>query len=175
MEGSTIEGLAVVGPGSEWFWIALQFFALAGTFNAIYRQLRAQQLEIQESTKAQLSLGYHNAIRLGRRPLEMLIEDDKLAKIADIGYATPEKLNSVDWARFGNFMFLQFNAWEFFFYQGRDRQIPKELWVGADNYYRNLIEMKPGLSRFWAEWQVSYDEPFRSYVTGSFEQQPSPG
>jgi hypothetical protein len=53
------QAFAIVGPGSEWFWIALQFFALAGTFYAIYRQLRAQQIEIQESTKAQLSLGYH--------------------------------------------------------------------------------------------------------------------
>jgi len=88
MEVSNGGGVALVGVGSEWFWIALQFFALAGTFFAIYRQLRAQQREIQESTKAQLSLGYNNAIRLGQRPLEMLIQDDKLARIASVGYAT---------------------------------------------------------------------------------------
>lgn len=172
--GSTNEGLALVGPGSEWFWIALQFFALAGTLYAIYRQLRAQQIEIQESTKAQLSLGYNNAILLGQRPLEMLVQGETLAKIADVGYATPEKLNAVQWARFGNFMFLQFNAWEYFFDQQRDRQIPNELFVGADMYYRNLIDTKHGLSRFWTEWQLTYDEPFRSYVGQYFDKQQSP-
>jgi hypothetical protein len=33
-------GMAFIGPGSEWFWAALQFTALTITFIAIYRQLR---------------------------------------------------------------------------------------------------------------------------------------
>jgi hypothetical protein len=33
-------GMAFFGPGSEWFWAALQFTALLITFIAIYRQLR---------------------------------------------------------------------------------------------------------------------------------------
>ena len=33
-------GMAFFGPGSEWFWAALQFTALAITFIAIYRQFR---------------------------------------------------------------------------------------------------------------------------------------
>jgi len=37
------EGMAFVGPGSEWFWTMLQFLALTITFYAIYRQLRAQR------------------------------------------------------------------------------------------------------------------------------------
>ena len=168
------DGFAVVGPGSEWFWIALQFIALGGTFIAIYRQLRTQQVEIKESTKAQLSLGYHNAILLGQRPLEMLIEDESLARIADVGYVTPEALTAVDWARFGNFMFLQFNAWEFFYYQKRDRQIPKELFVGADSYYKALIATRPGLPRFWADFEDAYDEPFRTYVNEEFRKRPAP-
>jgi hypothetical protein len=32
-------GMAFIGPGSEWFWAALQFTALAITFVAVYRQL----------------------------------------------------------------------------------------------------------------------------------------
>ena len=36
------DGFAVIGPGSEWLWIALQFFALSITGLAIFRQLRAQ-------------------------------------------------------------------------------------------------------------------------------------
>jgi hypothetical protein len=41
------KGMAFLGPGSEWFWAALQFTALAITFIAIYRQLliaRSQRL-----------------------------------------------------------------------------------------------------------------------------------
>ena len=34
------KGMAFFGPGSEWFWAALQFTALLITFVAIYRQLR---------------------------------------------------------------------------------------------------------------------------------------
>ena len=37
------DGMALLGPGSEWFWTMLQFIALAITFYAIYRQLRAQR------------------------------------------------------------------------------------------------------------------------------------
>ena len=37
------DGLAFFGPGSERFWVMLQFLALAITFVAIFRQLRAQR------------------------------------------------------------------------------------------------------------------------------------
>jgi hypothetical protein len=36
------EGMAFIGPGSEWFWTALSGIILAVTFIAIYRQLRLQ-------------------------------------------------------------------------------------------------------------------------------------
>lgn len=34
--------LVLIGPGSEWFWTALQFVVVVVTLLAIYRQLRAQ-------------------------------------------------------------------------------------------------------------------------------------
>ena len=37
------DGLVLIGPGSEWFWIMAQFVALAVTGLAIIRQLRAQR------------------------------------------------------------------------------------------------------------------------------------
>ena len=40
-----LEGFVLLGPGSEWFWVMAQFFALAGTGLAIFRQLRAQRSE----------------------------------------------------------------------------------------------------------------------------------
>jgi hypothetical protein len=36
------DGMAFIGPGSEWFWTALSGLVLATTFVAIYRQLRLQ-------------------------------------------------------------------------------------------------------------------------------------
>ena len=65
-------------------------------------------------------------------------------------------------------MFMQFNAWEYFYYQHRDGSIPQELWVGADAYFKGLIATKPGYARFWSESQVSFDEPFRSYAATEF-------
>jgi hypothetical protein len=35
-----LDGVAIIGPGSEWFWIAVSGIALTVTFVAIYRQLR---------------------------------------------------------------------------------------------------------------------------------------
>ena len=37
------DGLVLIGPGSEWFWMALSGVALTVTFAAIYRQLRLQR------------------------------------------------------------------------------------------------------------------------------------
>ncbi len=36
------DGLAIIGPGSEWFWAMLTMIMLTITFGAVYRQLRAQ-------------------------------------------------------------------------------------------------------------------------------------
>jgi len=36
------DGMTLIGPGSEWLWIALQFVALSITGLAIFRQVRAQ-------------------------------------------------------------------------------------------------------------------------------------
>jgi hypothetical protein len=37
------QGMALIGPGSEWFWTAISGVVLAITFLAIYRQLRLQR------------------------------------------------------------------------------------------------------------------------------------
>jgi hypothetical protein len=85
-------------------------------------------------------------------------------KVVNTGYATPDALNRDDWARFGNYVFIGFNAWEYLYYQNLDHSIPKELWVGADAYFKALVVDHPGLTRFWSEFEASFDQPFRSYV-----------
>ena len=63
---------------------------------------------------------------------------------------------------------MQFNSWEYLYYQNRDGSIPIQLWVGADAYFKGLVEPKPGVKRFWSEDQHALDDPFRSYVTNEF-------
>ena len=43
-------GMAFIGPGSEWFWTMLQFTALTVTSVAIFRQLRAQHVQMRENS-----------------------------------------------------------------------------------------------------------------------------
>jgi len=168
------DGLAFIGPGSEWFWTGLQFMALAVTFIAIYRQLQAQQVQMRENTKVLRSQAHYNALMLLQRPWEFVIEDAGLADVVATGLATPDLLGPADWLRYSNHMLLQIDAWEYLFYQHRDGSIPKELWVGCEAYYRNLVRTEPGLQRFWADSQDVYDEPFRSYVAGWFATVPEP-
>jgi len=161
-------GLTLIGPGSEWFWTALQATALAITFIAIYRQLRTQQSQMHDNIKLLRSQAHHNALKLFSRPWELVIENEGLAGLVAAGLATPEVLSAADWLRCSSHMLLSVDAWEYFFYQHRDDSIPKELWVGADAYYRSLVETKPGLRRFWSEYNNWYDEPFRSHVADEF-------
>lgn len=69
---------------------------------------------------------------------------------------------------------MQFNSWEYLYYQNRDGSIPKELRVGADACFEGLVETKPGLVRFRSGFRDSFDEPFRSYARHEFARRPVP-
>jgi hypothetical protein len=125
-------------------------------------------LQIRDNTKVLRSQAHYNALSLAQRPMEMMIENEGLATIVNRGYFKPDALDVDDWARFGDYVFIGFNAWEYLYYQHKDRSIPKELWVGADAYFKGLVETKPGLTKFWSEYRASFDEPFRSYVAAEF-------
>ena len=71
--------IVYIGPGSEWFWLALQFTTLTITFLAIYRQLKVQQVEIQSNTKARRSQAHYNILMLLSRPWELTIQNESLA------------------------------------------------------------------------------------------------
>ena len=167
-------GLALIGPGSEWFWTALQFTALAITFVAIYRQLGTQQLEIREQTKLLRSQAHYNALRLSQRARELLIENEDFARVMNVGWATPEALGQDDWTRCSVYMFMQLNAWEYLYYQHREDAIPTEYWAGAEAYYGGLVATNPGYARFWSENRISFDEPFRSYAAGQLAKKQAP-
>ena len=103
-----------------------------------------------------------------------MITNERLAGIVNTGSTTPEKLSDDDWTVCLSYMFMQFNGWEYLYYQHRDGSIPKQLWEGADAVFKDLIAKKPGLARFWSEAEPGFDEPFRTYVATEFAKRPKP-
>jgi hypothetical protein len=66
------DGMAFIGPGSEWFWTAVSGLVLAVTFIAIYRQLRLQRGA--EAIRSMTEIGREwDEERLVRARLEVLL------------------------------------------------------------------------------------------------------
>ena len=162
---------AIFAPG--WAWSMLSMVLVVGTLVGLYRQLRTQQVQMQEDTKLLRSQAHHNALTLSQRARELLIENEGFASVMNVGNATPEALSDVDWARCSSYMFLQINQWEYLYYQHRDGSIPSEYWVGAEDYYVRMVGEKAGYARFWSENRTSFDEPFRSYAATAFDSKPA--
>lgn len=125
-------------------------------------------MQINSTNKLLRSQAHYNALTLGQRPLELMVENESLAGTVNRCDAQPSEVTAADWSRCLNYYLMQFNAWEYFYYQHGDDAIPKELWVGADAYFKLLIADKPGYTRFWKEFGTAFDEPFRSYVAREF-------
>jgi hypothetical protein len=152
-----------------WALIAEIAGAIAIVVSVIYLGL-----QIRANTKVLRSQAHYNALSLAQRPFEMAIADQGLADLIETSYASPEKLSEGQWFRCGNYLFMQFNSWEYLYYQNIDGSIPNQLWVGADAYFKELVETKPGLKRFWSEYKHAFDDPFRSYVANEFAKKTSP-
>jgi len=137
--------------------------ALAFVVSVIY--LAAQ---ITSQSKLLRSQAHFNALQLGQRPLELVVENDGLADIVQRCSAAPAAVTAAEWLRCQNYFFMSYNAWEYFYYQHDDDSIPKELWGGADEYFRSTIAQQPGYGRAWRDIAVGFDEPFKSYVDQQF-------
>ena len=135
---------------------------------AILASLIFLTVQIRGNTRELRSQSYFNGLTHGQRPFELLIENPTLVRTVNLGYNSPEKLDSDERERFRLHTFMLFNAWEYFFYQHRDGSIPAQLFFGTDAHMRMLVTTKPGLVSFWEEYRHAYEEPFRSYVEGAF-------
>ena len=120
--------------------------------------------QIGDNTRLLRSQSHFNALTLGQRPMELLIENETLAGEVIQCSASPDSVAAATWERCRNFYFMQFNSWEYFYYQNSDGSIPPQLWNGADDYFKTLVKTKPGYARFWSEMQGGFDEPFKSYA-----------
>jgi hypothetical protein len=114
--------------------------------------------QINNNTKLLRSQAHYNALSLAQKPLEMMVENESLAGAVTECDANPNGVAATTWARCANYYFMQFNSWEY----------PQQLWVGADAYFKTLVQTKPGYVRFWNEMETAFDEPFRSYATQEF-------
>jgi hypothetical protein len=120
--------------------------------------------QIAESNKELKSQTHFNALTLGQRPIEIELENAELASIINRGYVEPDQLSDDEWYRFTQYQLIAINAWEYYFYENSKGTLPRELWIGANAYYETHIMTKPGLRRYWSEFQHIYAEPFHSYV-----------
>ena len=121
-------------------------------------------VQISEGNKELRSQSHYNALSLGQRPFEIELENAELARIISIGYENPEDLTAEQWYRFSQYQIMAFNAWEYYFYEREKGAIPEQLWIGANAYYVQNVTTKPGLWKYWSEYQHIYAEPFNSYV-----------
>jgi hypothetical protein len=147
----------------QWALVAEIAGALAVVLSVAYLAL-----QVSDNNRLLRSQAHYNALSLGQRPIEMVVQDAGLAAVMLACDADASAVSAVDWERCANYYFLQFNAWEYFYYQNLDESIPPELWRGADAYFRERTAVSSGYARFWSELQLAFDEPFRAYVNAEF-------
>ena len=143
------------------------FAEIAGAF-AVVMSVAYLALQVSDNNRLLRSQAHFNALTLGQRPLEMLAENENLAAVMANCDSDPDSVDQVGWSRCSALYFMQYNSWEYFYYQYADNSIPAQLWRGADAHFKRLVRTNLGYARFWAEGQVAFDEPFRSYVNNEF-------
>jgi hypothetical protein len=143
------------------------FAEIAGAF-AVVMSVAYLALQISDNNRLLRSQAHYNALTLGQRPLEMMVENESLAKVIVACDSDPGSVDQATWKRCSNYYFMQFNSWEYFYYQHTDGSTPPQLWRGADAYFRQQVLTNLGYERFWTEGQIAFDEPFRSYVDNEF-------
>ena len=84
-------GMAFIGPGSEWFWTALTGVVLAGTFIAIYRQLRIARSAAATAQLASFDQQWESE-RIIRYRLSVLVAVREGAKPEDLPFGAAAAL-----------------------------------------------------------------------------------
>jgi len=143
-------------------------YAEIGGAIAVVLSVAYLALQVSDNNRLLRSQAHYNALSLGQRPFEIVIENEDLAIIMVNCRSEPGSVDRASWERCFNYYFMQFNGWEYFYYQHADGSIPSELWRGADAYFKQEVRTNLGYARFWSEGQIAFDEPFRSYVTDEF-------
>jgi hypothetical protein len=94
------EGMAFIGPGSEWFWTALTGLVLAVTFLAIYRQLSIARSATAADQIASFNREWGSERMIVHR-LEVLVALRDGADPAYLPAGSPERIGNL-WEAMGN-------------------------------------------------------------------------
>ena len=143
------------------------FSEIAGAV-AVVLSVAYLALQVSDNNKLLRSEAHHNALELGQRPLELVLENESLADVLFKCEKDSQTIDPISWERCSTYYFLETNSWEYFYYQHIDGSIPPQLWRGADAYFRQIVIRNPAYTRFWSEMQIAFDEPFRSYVAAAY-------
>jgi hypothetical protein len=125
-------------------------------------------VQVSDNNRLLRSQAHYNALSLGQRPFELMLENENLSKVIFSCNHDAVSVDPVDWERCSHYYFMQFNSWEYYYYQYADGSIPPQLWRGADTYFKQEVLTNSGFARYWSEGQIAFDEPFRSYVMAEF-------
>lgn len=147
----------------KWALIAEIGGAAAVVLSVIYLAV-----QVSDNNRLLRSQAHYNALELAQGPFEMLVADAQLAQTITQCDSDPSAVDRVVWERCATYYFIQFNGWEYLYYQNIDGSIPPQLFRGADAEYRHYIRTRPGYKRFWTEYEIGFDEPFRSYASAAF-------
>jgi hypothetical protein len=128
--------------------------------------------QIRDNNKLLRSQAHYNALSLVQRPLEMMVDNESLAGVLSQCDADPNGVPPATWERCLNYYLIQFDSWEYMYYENQDGSIPREIWTGADAYFKSVVQKRPGYVRFWSEAETAFDEPFRSYAAQVFRGRP---
>ena len=129
-------------------------------------------VQISDNNRLLRSQAHYNALEVTKRPFEMMVATDDLAKIVFECDLKPYDVAESDWQRCKNYYFMQLNGWEYVYYQHLDEAVPPELWGGVERYFADQVATKAGYARFWKETALGFDEPFRSHARERVELNP---
>ena len=128
--------------------------------------------QISDNNRLLRSQSHYNALEVLQRPLELMLASDSLASVLHECNYQPREVGDSLWPRCANYYFMQFNGWEYTYYQNLDKTTPPEIWVGAEQYLAGEAQSKAGYARFWEETAHGFAEPFRSHVEKHIQMNP---
>ena len=130
-------------------------------------------LQIADNNRILKSQSHYNALALMQRPVELMLESESLSNVMYDCDRAPYEVEESVWPRCSHYYFTAANGWEYIYYQNLDEAVPRELWVGSNDYWANQAATVPGWVRFWEEVSLGFGEPFRSHLQASIQQNPS--
>ncbi len=85
------------------------FAEITGAF-AVVLSVVYLALQVSDNNRLLRSQAHFNALSLGQRPLEMMVENENLAAMIVRCSSDPTSMDPASWERCSNYYFMQFNS-----------------------------------------------------------------